>query len=69
MTNKDSEVRNPLFWALISVILGSVLWVWGAIKIDCSGPNCWRGSGALITIGIIMVLGGIGYGFLAGNRK
>lgn len=69
MTNKNSEVRNPLFWAFISVILGAILWIGGAIWTDCDGPNCWRGSGAVIAIGITLVLAGIAYGFMAGNRK
>lgn len=69
MSNQNSETRNPLLWALIAVIIGAALWIWGAVRVDCSGPNCWHGSGFLIAAGVTLVLGGIGYGFIAGNRK
>lgn len=69
MTNKNSETRNPIFWGLIAVVLGTALWIWGAIRVDCSGPNCWHGSGFLIVSGITLVLGGIASWFLFGSRK
>ena len=69
MANQNSETRNPLFLAFVSVILGAALWIWGAVRADCSDPNCWHGSGFLIGAGVTLVLGGIGYGFIAGNRK
>lgn len=69
MANQNSETRNPIFWGLIAVVIGAALWIWGAIRVDCSGPNCWHVSGFLIVSGITLVLGGIGSWFLFGSRK
>ncbi len=59
MSNKNFESRNPIFWGLVAVVLG----------VDCSGPNCWHGSGFLIVSGITLVVGGIASWFLFGSRK
>ncbi len=69
MANQNSELRNPLFWAFIVFLLGIGLGVWGMIKTDCIGPNCWVGSGFLKWAGGILAAAGIVGFFTLGNRK
>jgi hypothetical protein len=65
----DSELKNPIFWCLIAVLTGIGLGVWGMIKGDCIGTNCWVGSGFLKwTGGILAAAGLVGWQIL-GNRK
>ena len=69
MANQNSELRNPLFWCFIAFVLGGALLIWGAIKGDCSGPDCWVGSGFLKWAGgVLMAAGAVGF-FTLGNRK
>ncbi len=60
MANQNSELRNPMFWAFIILLAGIGLGVWGMIKADCIGPNCWVGSGFLKWTGGIMIVAAIG---------
>lgn len=69
MANQNSESRNPLFWAFIVFLLGLGLGIWGLIKVDCIGPNCWIGSGFLLWTGGILIVAGIVGFFTLGNRK
>lgn len=66
MTNQS---KNPVFWSLMVLLLGIGLGVWGMIKADCSGPNCWVGSGFLEWTGGILIVAGIAGFFTLGNRK
>lgn len=45
--------------AFIAFVAGIGLGIWGMIKEDCSGPNCWVGSGFLMWTGGIMIVGGL----------
>lgn len=64
-----SESKNPIFWGLIAVLLGGGLLIWGAIKSDCSGPNCWVGSGFLKWAGGILIAAGLGVWAVLGSGK
>lgn len=69
MANSKSELRNPIFWSAIAFVLGIGLGIWGLIKEDCIGPNCWVGSGFLLWSGGILIVGGaIGF-FTLGKGK
>lgn len=69
MSNQNSELKNPIFWCLISLLLGVGLGVWGMIKGDCIGPNCWVGSGFLKWAGGILAAAGlIGWQILGSRR-
>jgi hypothetical protein len=64
-----NESKNPIFWCFIIILLGIGLGVWGWIRVDCIGPNCWHGSGFLMWSGGILIgLGLLGW-FTLGNRK
>lgn len=65
----SNQLKNPIFWGLIAVLLGGGLLIWGAIKGDCSGPNCWVGSGFLKWAGSILLAGGIIGWFAFGNNR
>lgn len=67
--NQNSELKNPIFWCLIILLVGIGLGVWGIIKGDCIGPNCWVGSGFLKWTGGILCIAGIGGFFGFGNRR
>lgn len=65
----SNQFKNPIFWSAIIFLVGIGLGVWGIIKGDCIGTNCWVGSGFLKwTGGILIVTGLIGF-FTLGNRK
>lgn len=69
MANQNSELKNPLFWCVIMIFVGIGLGVWGWIKVDCIGPNCWKGSGFLMWAGGILIgLALLGF-FTIGNKK
>lgn len=51
-----TEKKNPIFWGLIVILLGIGLGVWGMIKADCIGPECWVGSGFLKWTGGILIV-------------
>lgn len=66
----SNQTKNPIFWGLIAIILGAVLLIWGAIKGDCSGPNCWVGSGFLKWAGGILIAAGlVGWATLSSNKR
>lgn len=65
----SNQTRNPIFWCLIIFLLGGALLIWGAIKGDCSGPNCWVGNGFLMWAGGILGVAGLVGWFIFGNRK
>jgi hypothetical protein len=67
--NQNSELKNPIFWCLVAVLLGGGLLIWGAIKGDCSGPNCWVGSGFLKWAGGILLGAGLIGWQVFGNQK
>lgn len=66
MTNQS---KNPVFWSIIILLVGIGLGIWGMIKADCIGPNCWVGSGFLEWTGGIMIVAGLIGCFTLGNRK
>lgn len=70
MANEKSELRNPLFWGLIAVVLGIALGIWGWSKGDCnSSPDCFHGSGFLKWTGGILIAAGLGIWAIFGSRK
>lgn len=67
MTN---QLKNPTFWCFISFVLGIALGVWGLIKQDCIGENCWVGSGFLLWAGSILIIAGlIGWAVLSSRKR
>lgn len=66
MTNQKN---NPIFWCFIIILAGAGLLIWGAIKGDCSGPDCWVGSGFLMWSGGILMGSGFGGWFIFGGNK
>lgn len=66
MTN---QFKNPIFWGLIILLSGIGLGVWGIIKGDCIGPNCWVGSGFLKWTGGILCIAGLGTWAIFGGGK
>jgi len=66
MTNQS---RNPIFWGLVIILLGIGLGVWGMIKGDCIGPNCWVGSGFLKWAGGILCIVALAIWGIFGGRK
>jgi hypothetical protein len=69
MSNQNSELRNPIFWCFIILLVGIGLGVWGMIKGDCIGTNCWIGSGFLKWAGGILVAAGLIGWQIIGNQK
>ena len=70
MANQNSEIRNPIFWCFIVLLTGIGLGVWGMIKQDCIGPNCWVGSGFLEwAAGIMIVAALIGFFTFSGRKS
>lgn len=65
----SNQAKNPIFWCLIILLAGIGLGVWGMIKGDCIGLNCWVGSGFLKWAGGILCILGLGGFFVFGNRK
>lgn len=67
MTNQS---KNPLFWSIVIFLLGIGLGIWGMIKADCIGTNCWIGSGFLKwSGGILIVAGLLGMLLIGGKTK
>lgn len=67
MTN---QTKNPIFWSVLILVLGMGVGIWGLIKADCIGTNCWVGSGFLKwTGGILIVAGAIGIFGFGNNRR
>lgn len=64
-----TESKNPIFWGLIIILLGLGLGIWGMIKGDCIGPNCWVGSGFLKWAGGILIAAGLGGWAIFGSGK
>lgn len=63
------QLNNPIFWCLVAVLAGLGLGIWGMIKEDCIGPNCWIGSGFLKWTGGILLTGGFGGWLIFGKKK
>lgn len=64
------QTKNPIFWCLVCVVVGMGIGIWGMIKADCIGPNCWIGSGFLKwTGGILLVAGLVGWQVLGSNKR
>lgn len=69
MSSLKTESKNPIFWGLVAVLLGAGLLIWGAIKGDCIGANCWVGSGFLKWAGGILIAAGLGgWAFFGGGN-
>lgn len=69
MSSFKSESKNPIFISFIILLLGIGLGVWGMIKGDCIGPNCWVGSGFLKWAGGILVIAGLaGWATFGGGK-
>lgn len=67
MTNQS---KNPIFWGIIVLVLGMGLGIWGMIKGDCIGPNCWVGSGFLKwTGGLLCIAGLAGMAVFGGGKE
>jgi hypothetical protein len=70
MSNLKSESKNPIFICLIMLLIGAGLGVWGWIKSDCIGTNCWEGSGFLMWIGGILIVVAIaGWAIFGGGKE
>lgn len=64
-----NEKKNSVTLFVLAFIIGIGLGVWGMIKADCIGTNCWVGSGFLKWAGgILIAVGLIGF-FTAGSSK
>lgn len=63
--------RNTLLTiAFIAFVAGIGLGIWGMIKEDCNGPNCWVGSGFLEwTGGSLIVIGLVGMFTIGGKTS
>jgi hypothetical protein len=56
--------------SLVAFIAGMGIGIWGLIKQDCIGPNCWVGSGFLLWTGGIMIVAGlIGMAMIGGKTN
>jgi hypothetical protein len=65
----SNQLKNPTFWCFISFVLGLALGVWGLIKEECIGENCWVGSGFLLWAGSILIIAGLLVWAILSNRK
>ena len=66
----EKKTNIPLLLFVICFIAGMGIGAWGLIREDCSGPNCWVGSGFLKWTGGIMIVGGlIGMAAIGGKAK
>lgn len=64
-----TEKKNPIFWGLVVILLGIGLGVWGMIKGDCIGTNCWVGSGFLKWTGGILIVAALASWAIFGGGK
>lgn len=64
----SNQLKNPIFKYLIILIIGVGLGVWGWIKEDCIGTNCWVGSGFIKWSGVALIVIGLAGWALSSNR-
>jgi hypothetical protein len=64
MTN---QTKNPIFWCLVAVVLGIILFICGQYRNDAIGN--YKGAGFLMWCGGIMAAAGLFGWHLFGNRK
>lgn len=64
-----NESKNPNFVSLIILLLGIGLGIWGLIKEECIGPDCWVGSGFLKWAGGILCIVGLAGWAVFGSSK
>lgn len=64
MTN---QVKNPIFWCLVAVLVGILLLIWGGYRHEATGN--YKGSGAMLWAGGILLSGGLLGWQIFGKRK
>lgn len=65
----NSELKNPVFWAVICFFIGLGLAAWGWDKNESTIPARTHGAIAMIVVGCaVALLGLIGF-FTVGNKK
>lgn len=62
----SNQFKNPIFWSVISFVLGLGIGAWGLIKEDADN---YEGSGFLKALGIVLIIMGVVGMFTNGNRK
>lgn len=61
-----NEKNNPIFWSVLAFIVGIGVGIWGLVKEDSDN---YVGSGALLVIAVILIVGGIIGMFYFGGKK
>lgn len=62
------QLKNPIFWCLVAVLVGIVLLIKGVYRNDAIGN--YKGAGAMLwTGGILLAAGLIGWQVLGKGKK
>jgi Na+/H+ antiporter NhaD/arsenite permease-like protein len=64
-----TELKNPIAWSLVALVLGCVLAAWGHDKDESTITSRVPGGVAMMVIGGVMAVGGLIGFFTFGKRK
>lgn len=64
-----TELKNPIAWCIVAVVVGCVLAAWGHDKDESTIASRVPGGAFMMWTGLAMAAAGLGGFFLFGNRR
>lgn len=64
-----TELKNPIAWSIVALVVGCVLAAWGHDKDESTIASRVAGGAFMMWSGVVIAIAGLGGLFLFGNRK